>query len=234
MTVPRKVSPFISCKKRCLFIVLFSSIHTLQRCPSDMLLSAVSARPVGSVPGRPVPRHGRPRPRPGGRGVVCRQERRPHPHLPQRRLRLHEEPRPEGGEGERPGDQAGHKSGEHLDRPEARLPACLTALSGESWTMDSTCPVLYKHDTLPVVFCLWLFPFNCWFYSCLLSLINVIITRLLKHCCDCGRKTVLYYCWGLDSTSRSNYYGWNNSQKLWISTYFGIWVTIQWSGRGKC
>lgn len=167
---------------------------------SNMLLSALSARPVGSVPGRPVPRHGRPRPRPGGRGVVCRQERRPHPHLPQRRLRLHEEPRPEGGEGERPGDQAGHKSGEHLDRPEACLPACLTALSGESWTMDSTCPVLYKHDTLPVVFLLmiislqllilllFIVTYNCYYNQALKTLLwlwekncSVLLLRFGLH-----------------------------------------------------
>lgn len=81
----------------------------------------VSSPPVGSVPGRPVSRHGRPRSRPGGGGVVRREERRSHPDRAQRRLCLHKDPGSESGQEERPGDQAGHKSRNHPDCPEARF-----------------------------------------------------------------------------------------------------------------
>lgn len=53
--------------------------------------------------------------------MVRREKRRPHPDLAQRRLRLHEEPRSESGEVERPGDQASHEGRNHLDCPETRF-----------------------------------------------------------------------------------------------------------------
>lgn len=133
MTVPRKVSPFISSHK---YAVSFSSIQTpphFTQSPPVLLTFPVSfpalfTRPVGPVPGRPVPRHSRARPCPGGRRVVRWQERWPHPHLAQRRLRLRKEPRSKSGQDEHPGDQGSHKSREHPDCPEARYPK---ALSGE-------------------------------------------------------------------------------------------------------
>lgn len=128
MTVPRKVSLGLDQVVNMLF---------LQRCFIEHLLSAYCPAllsswhfppPVRSVPGRPVSRHGRPRSRSGGRGVVRREKRRPHPDLAQRRLRLHEEPGSESGQDERPGDQASHKSRKHPDCPEACFS---TALSSE-------------------------------------------------------------------------------------------------------
>lgn len=97
-------------------------------CPPLLMTFPASPPPVRSVPGRPVSRHGRPRSRSGGRGVVRREKRRPHPDLAQRRLRLHEEPGSESGQDERPGDQASHKSRKHPDCPEACFS---TALSSE-------------------------------------------------------------------------------------------------------
>lgn len=96
MTVPRKVSLRLYKVKNMPFFSNAAS-YTMFLCP-------VSSPPVGPVPGRPVSRHGRPRSRPGGGGVVCREERRPHPDRAQRWLRLHKEPGPESGQVERPGD----------------------------------------------------------------------------------------------------------------------------------
>lgn len=56
--------------------------------------------------------------------MVRREERRPDPDLTQRRLRLHQEPGPEGGQNEHPGEQASHKSREHPDHPET----CFSAI----------------------------------------------------------------------------------------------------------
>lgn len=93
-----------------------------------LILSSSTPDSVGPVPGRPVPWHGRSWPGSGGWGVVRRQERRPHPDLAQRRLRVHQEPRPQSGQGQRPGDQTGSQSRALTHRPQAR-PA--TALSSE-------------------------------------------------------------------------------------------------------
>lgn len=142
MTVPRKVSR-VTTLLSALLHRPSSSAHGLSRL--------LSARPVGSVPGRPVPRHGRPRSRLGGRGVVRREERGPHPDLAQRWLRLHEEPGPESGQDERPGEQAGHESGKHLDRPEARFSAALSSECDSKhfpmfpFTVDFIC--LYDHSS---------------------------------------------------------------------------------------
>lgn len=53
--------------------------------------------------------------------MVRRQERRPNPDLPQRWLRLNQEPGPEGGENQHPGEQASHKSRKHPYHPETRF-----------------------------------------------------------------------------------------------------------------
>lgn len=160
---------------------------------------------VGPVPGRPVPRHGRARPRSGGRGVVRRQKRRPHPDLTQRRLRLHEEPRPESGQDQRPGDQAGAQSRTHPDCAEARLSA---ALRSERKRKDASHFLLYAHH------------FSHW-----RKLFTLAAASSRKKCC--------HSAFFVDSIFRSHYYGWNNLAKLWISTYFGTQVVTRWIGRGK-
>jgi len=139
MTVPRKV-----CLRLYQVVNIFSQSHVLflrdTTCP-------VSSPPVGSVPGRPVSRHSRPRSRPGGGAVVRRKERRPPPDLAQRRLRLHEGPRSESGQDERPGNQAGHESRKHLDCPEARSSATLSRECHTSLSFTST-PDLFWFTTV--------------------------------------------------------------------------------------
>lgn len=63
---------------------------------------------VGPLPGRPVPGHGGAGARHGTRGVAGGPQRRPHPGVPEGRLRAPQEPRIQSGEEERAGVQALH------------------------------------------------------------------------------------------------------------------------------
>lgn len=115
----------------CCFTELPVCLNTDPVLPPPLHPSPNPSRPpnsVGPVPGRPVPGHGWSWPGSGSWGVVRREKRRPHPDLAQRRLRVHQEPRPQSGQGQRPGDQTGSQSRAPTHRPQARL---ATALSSE-------------------------------------------------------------------------------------------------------
>lgn len=59
--------------------------------------------------------------------MVRGQERRPHPDLAQRWLRLHQEPGPESDQEEHPGEQAGAKSRKRPHHTEARASTVLSS-----------------------------------------------------------------------------------------------------------
>lgn len=183
MTVPRKVSLFmlsnlqaflslqgLFCVFCCVFLFFlwpYLSLFPLCFFPHDIRFVLC---PVGPVPGRPVSRHGRPRSFPGGRRVVCWKERRPHPDLAQRRLRFHQEPRPESGQDERPGDQASAKSRNHLNCPEA---CYSTVLSGECLLKTF---ILVLHKIL-----------LCYSVSCIiLTFFSISILKSVFQTCHCS------------------------------------------------
>lgn len=161
MTVPRKVSLR-------LYQVINMLLFYRPSAPYSILLMTfpVSSPPVGSVPGRPVPRHSRAWSRPGGRGVVRREERRPHPDLTQRWIRLHEEPRSESGQDERLGDQASLKSRKHPDCPEA----CFSSALSSEYPSIFHCSKLF-------------FPFNYGFYFCFSKKKSALFKHANRICC---------------------------------------------------